>query len=74
MNKLRTIGLVLIVGGVLTFAYQGVVTFTTREKVIDAGPIEVVTEEKHRIPLAPILGIAALACGAILLFAGRRTS
>jgi hypothetical protein len=39
MKTVMFIGVVLIVISVFSFAYQGI-TYTSREKVIDVGPIE----------------------------------
>jgi len=65
-------GILLIVLGVLALAYQGI-TYTTREKVIDLGPIKATKETEKTIPLPPILGGAALAGGVVLLIAGARS-
>ena len=37
-NPLTLVGIALIVLGIVAFAYQGI-TYTSREKVIDIGPI-----------------------------------
>jgi len=64
MNK--TIGIVLIVFGLLGVAYGGL-TFTTKEKVVDLGPIEATRDKKHRLPVPPIVGGLALLGGVVLL-------
>ena len=66
---MRTIGIILIVLGAIALAYQGI-SYTTKEKVLDLGSIEVEQKEKHTIPLPPILGGLALATGIILTIAG----
>jgi hypothetical protein len=69
--KPRLIAILLIVLGVVALAYQGI-TYTTREKVVDLGPIQV-TSEKHRsIPLPPILGAVAIVGGILLLVLGKK--
>ncbi len=65
------IGVILIVLGVLSLAYQGI-TYTTHKKVLDIGPLQATTEEHKTIPLPPILGGVALVGGVVLLLAGRR--
>ena len=55
-------GVVLIVLGVLIFAYGGF-SFTKREKVLDVGPIEATAERREHVPLPPILGGAAVLGG-----------
>ena len=64
-------GIVLIVLGVLMFAYGGF-SFTRREKVLDIGPIEATAEKREHVPLPPIVGAAAVLGGIALLVAGRR--
>ena len=71
-RKLQTIvGLLLVVVGIAMLAYQGI-TYTTRETIIDIGPIEATAERQRRIPLPPILGGAAVVGGVALLLVGRR--
>ncbi len=69
--KLKMVAVILIALGVLALAYQGI-TFTTRDKVVDVGPIHVTTEKTNSIPLPPILGAIALIGGIVLLLADRK--
>jgi uncharacterized membrane protein YidH (DUF202 family) len=69
---LKLIGIVLIVCGVLALAFGGF-TYTKREKVVDLGPIQATTEREKTVPLSPIVGIAAVAGGIVLVVAGSRT-
>ncbi|MBU3948566.1 MAG: DUF3185 domain-containing protein [Proteobacteria bacterium] len=59
-------GIILIVAGVVTFAYQGI-TYTTREKVVDLGPLQVTAEKTKTFPLPPLVGAVALVSGIVLL-------
>jgi len=68
----KLIGVLLIVFGVAALAVGGI-RYTTREKVLDIGPIEATAEKHHNIPLSPIVGIAAVAGGIALVVAGSRT-
>jgi uncharacterized membrane protein YidH (DUF202 family) len=69
---MKLIGIALIVAGILALA-MGEFRYTTREKVLDIGPIEATTEKHKSIPLSPIVGIAALVGGIAVLAAGSRT-
>jgi hypothetical protein len=74
MKMASIVGIVLIVLGVIGLAVGGI-NYTSREKVIDIGPIEATAEKRERIPISPIAGGIALAAGVVLLIAGnRRTS
>ena len=64
--SVKTIGVILIVLGLVALAYQGI-SYTTREKVIDLGPIEASKETKQTIPLPPVLGIVAIVGGIFLV-------
>jgi uncharacterized membrane protein YidH (DUF202 family) len=68
----KLIGVLLIVFGVVALAMGGI-KYTTREKVLDIGPVQATTEKHHLIPLSPIAGVAAVAGGIALLVAGTRT-
>jgi hypothetical protein len=70
-SGLLVIAIVLIAIGVVSLAYQGI-TYTTREKVLEVGPIKATAEKEKTIPLPPILGGLALAGGVVLLVAGTR--
>jgi hypothetical protein len=67
------LGIILIILGVLALAYQGI-TYTTREKVVDLGPLKITADKEKSIPLPPILGALALAGGIVLVFVGVRKS
>jgi hypothetical protein len=73
MKPITLIGIALIVLGIVSLAYQGI-TYKTREKVVDIGPIEATAERKKTIPLPPILGGIALVGGIGLVVAGSKKS
>jgi uncharacterized membrane protein len=60
------IGIVLIAVGLVSLAYQGI-TYTSRETVLEVGPIKASADKEERISLPPILGGIALAGGVALL-------
>jgi hypothetical protein len=68
---MKMLGIALIVFGLAALAYQGF-TYTTRETVIDIGPIKATADREKTIPLPPILGIVAVAGGVALMIAGSR--
>lgn len=71
-RPVKLIGILLIVVGVVALALGGI-SYTKREKVLEIGPITATTEQRKTIPLSPIVGIAALAGGIALVFAGAKT-
>ena len=69
MNK--TLGVILIALGLFGLAWGGF-TYTTREKIVDIGPIHASRDEKHNVPLPPIAGAVALIGGIVLLMVGKK--
>jgi hypothetical protein len=67
------IAIILIALGIVAFAYQGI-TYTTREKVVDIGPIQMTADKTKTIPLPPVVGAIALVGGIVLLVVGSRKS
>ena len=73
MKPYTLIGIILIVVAVAAFAYQGV-SYTTRENVIDLGPLQVTADKTRTLPLSPIAGGIALISGVVLLVVGQKKS
>ena len=71
MRPLAIVGIVLIVLGAIALAYQGI-TYTTKEKVVDLGPLKVEAEKEKTIPLPPVLGGVAIVAGLVLVIASSR--
>ena len=67
----QTLGAILIVLGLIGLAWGGF-TYTTREKVLDIGPIHATREQSHSVPLPPIAGALALIGGVVLLVSGKK--
>ena len=68
----KLIGILLIVFGIAALAVGGF-SYTKQEKVLDIGPLQATREEHKTIPLSPIVGIASVAGGIALVFAGSRS-
>jgi uncharacterized membrane protein HdeD (DUF308 family) len=73
VKPLTLVGVALIILGVLALAYQGI-TYTTREKVVDLGPLKATVDKEKKIPLPPIVGALALVGGVVLVIVGARKS
>jgi hypothetical protein len=66
------IGIVLIVLGVAGLVFQGI-SYTTHEKVVDVGGLQVTAEKRKTVPIPAIVGGLALAGGiAIVVVASRK--
>ncbi len=71
MNTRTIVAIILIAVGIVAFAYQGI-SYTTREKVIDVGPLQVTADKTRTIPIPPVVGGVALVGGIVLLLVGVR--
>jgi hypothetical protein len=73
MKTNTLIAVILIAIGIVAFAYQGI-SYTSREKVVDLGPIQMTAEKTRTFPLPPIVGAIALVGGIVLLVMGKKNS
>lgn len=70
MSGRTIIGVALLILGTIALAYQGF-TYTVPKKAVDLGPIQVTRQERHTVPLPPILGALALIGGIAVLVLDR---
>jgi hypothetical protein len=73
MKSTAMMGVFLVLLGVAALVYQGV-TYTTRETVLDLGPIQATKETTKTMPLPPVLGGMALLGGVVLIVIGAKRS
>jgi uncharacterized membrane protein len=71
MKPAMIVGILLIILGVVALAYQGI-NYTTKDKVVDLGPLKVEAKHEKTIPLPPILGVVALVGGVVLIAVSAR--
>lgn len=66
MSAKRIVGILLIVLGIVVLVWGGVF-WTDRDTVVDAGPIEIQTENTEGMAMPPVLGVIALIGGIVLV-------
>jgi hypothetical protein len=66
MSGRRMVGLVLIVIGLVALVWGGVF-WTDKDTLVDAGPIEITSQEREGFALPPVFGVIALVGGIVLL-------
>lgn len=66
---MKALAVVLIVLGILGLAYGGL-SWTRRDTIVDAGPIELSADKTESLPIPPIAGGLMLVAGVALLFKG----
>jgi drug/metabolite transporter (DMT)-like permease len=62
----KSIGIILIIVGVLMIAYTGF-NFVTNEKVVDVGPIQINKEKNHFVQWPPAVGILLILGGVLVI-------
>jgi hypothetical protein len=71
MKVLGWIGVLLIVAGIIVVAMRGI-PYTKSRNEVEVGPLKVTTQERGMV--TPVVGVAAIVVGAVLVFAGRKQS
>ena len=66
MSGMKIVGIVLVILGIVGLAYGGL-SWTSRETVVDAGPIEITADKTERVPLPPLAGGLLLVAGVVLI-------
>jgi drug/metabolite transporter (DMT)-like permease len=68
---MRTLGIVLIVVGILMMVFRGF-NFTREKEVVDIGPIEINKKEKETVGWPIYAGVVATVAGVVILIASRK--
>lgn len=63
---MKTIGIIIIVIGLGLTVFSFVTVFT-KEKVVDLGKLEITTDKPHNLNVSPLVGIAVIGLGGILV-------
>jgi hypothetical protein len=71
MKPIVAVGLVLIALGVAALASRGL-TYTSRDVVLDIGPVRATADRQKTLSLPPALGIVVVLGGVALLIGGLR--
>ena len=71
MKPLVVTGIFLILLGIFALSYDRI-SYTTKEKIVDIGPIQATAEKEKSIPLPPILGGLVLVAGVGMVAVGSR--
>ena len=71
MSAKRIIGVVLVIVGIAALAWGGVF-WTDRDTLLDAGPVEITSQEREGFALPPVVGVIALIGGIVMLVVPQR--
>ncbi|SEA69085.1 hypothetical protein [Pedobacter hartonius] len=70
MNK--SVGLVLIVLGAILLIWTGF-TYTKKEKIVDAGPIQISADKQKSVNWPPYAGGIVLLAGVVILVSSKKS-
>jgi len=70
---MKTIGIVLLVIGILALVYGGI-NYTKNRTVLKVGSMNVTASEHRSIPIPAVAGVVVLLSGVTLLVVGNRRS
>ena len=70
---MRIIGIVLIVIGILMFAFTGF-NYHTKKRVVDVGPIQIDKKEDHRVDWPVYAGCIAVLAGVVVLATSKKNA
>ena len=69
---MKILGFALVILGIAMIAYTGF-NYVTTEKVVDLGPIQINQEKNHPVQWSPIVGLALLIGGIVVLVRNKKT-
>lgn len=73
MKPAGVIGIILIIAGAIALIYGGI-TYTTNKQLFKVGSVEATTKTQKTVPLSPVLGVALVGGGIVLVIVGAKSA
>lgn len=67
----RTVGIVLVIIGAVMLIWTGF-TYTKKEKIVDAGPLEISADRQKSVNWPPYLGGVLLVGGLVIIMTAKK--
>ncbi|MEE1885782.1 hypothetical protein [Pedobacter flavus] len=67
----KSVGIILMILGLVMLVWTGF-TYTKKEKIVDAGPIEITSDKKESVNWPPFAGGIALVAGVLVFIASKK--
>ncbi len=67
----RTVGIILIILGAVMLIWTGF-TYTKKEKIVDAGPLEISADKQESVNWPPYLGGVLLVGGIVVMLTAKK--
>lgn len=68
---MRTLGIILIVAGIVMMIFRGF-SFTREKEIVDIGPVEINKKEKESVGWPLYAGAVATVAGVVILIASKK--
>ena len=68
---MKTAGIIILVVGLLITLFTGF-NFVTKKKVVDIGNLEITKDENHNMAWSPLVGVAVMVLGGVVLLFGAK--
>lgn len=73
IKNMKTIGIIIIVLGILMMVYTGF-DYVTTKNVVDLGPIQINKETNHPVQWSPVIGVILLVGGIVIIATTKKVS
>ena len=70
---MKTTGIVIIIIGIMLTIFTAF-TYFTKEKIVDIGKVEITRNKPHNLNWSPLIGIAVIGVGGIILWRSGKKS
>ena len=63
---MKGLGIVLVIVGLVALVYGGI-SWTRKDTIIDAGPVEITKDKREGVAIPPLAGVVAVVAGVALI-------
>ena len=64
---MKSAGIIIIILGIIITIFNAF-TFNTKEKVVEVGSLEITRDKPHNLNWSPLIGIAVIGIGGVVLW------
>ena len=68
---MKTAGIIILAIGLVITVFTGF-NFVTKEKVVEVGNLEITQDKNHQLAWSPLIGVAVMVVGGVVLFSGSK--
>jgi hypothetical protein len=64
---MKKLGFIIVIIGLVLTIFTAI-TYFTKEKIVDIGPVEITANKPHKVNWSPLLGIAVMGVGGLMIW------